>query len=519
MGLRSWILLYSLFAVVVAQFIYGKPAFAHGFGDRYDLPVPLWLYITGAGLTVAFSFVVIGAYLRGISNTKGYPSINLASSRLVGELVLPKAVQSLKIIAVLGFFLVVLSGLLGNQTPTKNLAPTTVWVIWWVGFAYVSALLGNLWSLANPWKTIFEWSDNLLQRLRKGEQLSLQLNCPNWLGSWPAVVLFIIFAWIELISDYAAQPKLLAVLILIYSLITWMGMLIFGKDKWLRHGEFFSIIFYYLSCLAPMCGRLDLDKNPGPDQNISLGSMAFENDQKGDVSSFRSHNWYVRPPGSGLLHLGKSSYSEMVFILLFLSTVTFDGITATPFWNTILFNAYLQFQSIGSLLVPIMNTIGLLLLPMVFIMAYLLFATLMRLSSASPVKVINLARTFVYSLIPIALAYHLAHYLSFLLIHGQLIIPLASDPLGIGWDLLGTADYRVNIGIINAKIAWFLGVGAIVAGHVVAVYLAHFYAIQLFSGIRIAIRSQYPLLVLMVGYTMISLWILAQPIVERMPDA
>ena len=166
-----------------------------------------------------------------------------------------------------------------------------------------------------------------------------------------------------------------------------------------------------------------------------------------------------------------------------------------------------------------MNTIGLLLLPMVFIMAYLLFATLIRLSSASSVKVINLARTFVYSLIPIALAYHLAHYLSFLLIHGQLIIPLASDPLGIGWDLLGTADYRVNIGIINAKIAWFLGVGAIVAGHVVAVYLAHFYAIQLFSGIRIAIRSQYPLLVLMVGYTMISLWILAQPIVERMPDA
>lgn len=519
MVLRSWILLYSLLAGALAQFIHGKPAFAHGFGERYDLPVPLWLYITGAGLTVAFSFVVIGAYLRGVSSARDYPIINLARSRLVGELVLPTVVPFLKLVAVLGFFLVVLSGLLGNQSPTKNLAPTTVWVIWWVGFAYVSALLGNLWALINPWQTIFEWSDNLFQRLRRGEQVSLHLNYPNWLASWPAVLLFTLFAWLELISDYAAQPKILAVLILIYSLITWMGMLLFGKEKWLRRGEFFSIIFYYLSCLAPMDGRLGANKVTNPDRNIPYESVKFENDHKTTTLSCRPYNWYVRPPGSGLLNPRQSSHSEMVLILLFLSTVTFDGITATPFWNTILFSMYSQFQSIGSILVPIVNTIGLLLFPVVFIATYLLFATLMRLSSGSPISAITLARTFVYSLIPIAVAYHLAHFLSFLLIHGQLIISLVSDPLGLGWDLFGTADYIPNIGIINARIAWFLGVGSIVLGHIVAVYLAHFYAIQLFSGIRSSIRSQYPLLVLMVGYTMISLWILAQPIVERMPDA
>jgi ABC-type tungstate transport system substrate-binding protein len=126
----------------------------------------------------------------------------------------------------------------------------------------------------------------------------------------------------------------------------------------------------------------------------------------------------------------------------------------------------------------------------------------------------ELARLFVLSLIPIAVAYHLAHYLSFLLLAGQLIIPLASDPFGFGWDLLGTARYRLNIGIINTRSVWVTAVVAIVVGHIIAVYLAHVMALRVFKENRLALRSQYPMLVLMVGYTIVGLWILAQPIVE-----
>ncbi|MBI4311002.1 MAG: hypothetical protein HY681_04390 [Chloroflexi bacterium] len=125
-----------------------------------------------------------------------------------------------------------------------------------------------------------------------------------------------------------------------------------------------------------------------------------------------------------------------------------------------------------------------------------------------------LARAFVFSLIPIALAYHLAHFLAFLLIQGQLLVPLASDPFGWGWDLLGTARYTVNVNVVGAKFAWFLGVGAIVVGHIVAVYVAHVMALRQVGERRAALRSQYPMLALMVGYTMVSLWIIAQPIVE-----
>ena len=138
----------------------------------------------------------------------------------------------------------------------------------------------------------------------------------------------------------------------------------------------------------------------------------------------------------------------------------------------------------------------------------------MSVAVRSRLSVATAAKGFVYSLIPIALAYHLAHFFSFLLIQGQLMIPLASDPFGFGWDLLGTTDYRVNIAIINARTTWFLAVGAIVVGHVISVYLAHIIALRILKDRGLALRSQYPLLGLMVGYTMMSLWILAQPITE-----
>ena len=130
------------------------------------------------------------------------------------------------------------------------------------------------------------------------------------------------------------------------------------------------------------------------------------------------------------------------------------------------------------------------------------------------INAFDMARLFSYSLIPIALAYNIAHYITLFLIQGQLIIPLASDPFGSGWDLFGTANYSLNISIINARILWFLSVALIVIGHVLAVYLAHRVAIRTFTDRTIALKSQYPMLSLMVVYTVVSLWIIAQPIVE-----
>ncbi len=124
----------------------------------------------------------------------------------------------------------------------------------------------------------------------------------------------------------------------------------------------------------------------------------------------------------------------------------------------------------------------------------------------------EIAGFFVFSLVPIAIAYHLAHYLSYLLVAGQQIIPLISDPFGMGWDLFGTAGYRIDIGIIGAKFVWYAAVVSIVLGHIFAVGVAHFMALRVFETAKAALRSQYPYLILMVAYTMVSLWILSQPI-------
>jgi hypothetical protein len=126
--------------------------------------------------------------------------------------------------------------------------------------------------------------------------------------------------------------------------------------------------------------------------------------------------------------------------------------------------------------------------------------------------VLDVACAFVLTLVPIAVAYHLSHYFSLLVTAGQFIIPLASDPFGYGWNLFGTAGYKVNLAIASPYVFWYGAVTLVVVGHVIAVYLAHTVALREFGSRRLALVSQVPMLALMVGYTMLSLWILAQPI-------
>lgn len=153
--------------------------------------------------------------------------------------------------------------------------------------------------------------------------------------------------------------------------------------------------------------------------------------------------------------------------------------------------------------------------PALFLGLYSLCCWGIAQASGAPRPTREVARTFVVTLVPIAIAYHVAHYLSFFLIQGQCIIPLLSAPFGLGWDLLGSAGYRPNLGLVGTRFAWYTAMLAIVVGHMLAVYLAHRLALRTWHAPRAALRSQYPMVGVMLGYTMLSLWLLAQPIVER----
>src|SRR5690606_14788705 len=123
------------------------------------------------------------------------------------------------------------------------------------------------------------------------------------------------------------------------------------------------------------------------------------------------------------------------------------------------------------------------------------------------------AGLLVWSIVPIALAYHITHYLTALLVDGQYGLAALSDPFGLGWNLFGTADMHVSAGIVaGAQSAWWLWncqAGAIIAGHVLAVLVSHSLAWRLYGDTRRAVLSQAPLTLLMVAYTVFGLWLLA----------
>ena len=390
------------------------------------------------------------------------------------------------------FGLIVVAGIFGDQGTTDNIAPVLVWVIWWVGLAYVSALFGDLWRLINPWSILFAAAEQIIPGVKTRKLAAY----PRWVGAWPAVGLFFAFAWLEVASDAGEIPADLSVLILAYSGITWAGMARYGRDPWLENAEAFAVCFRLLARFA-----------------ITEVSPA-----NGGAA-----RWCLRPPAVGLISERPLSASMIAFVVLLLATVSFDGIAETPFWAGVLrWFAESQFlrpvliavQGFGLDLAMLIKTVGLVALPLVFLGVYWLFAEITARAGGGRANTGQVAGMLVLTLIPIAIAYHLSHYYSYLMLAGQLAISLISDPLGRGWDLFGTAGRAIDISVVSAKMVWYLATVAIVAGHVFAVYLGHAVSLRLFPGRREALTSQIPLLILMVGYSMLSLWILAQPIVN-----
>ena len=103
-----------------------------------------------------------------------------------------------------------------------------------------------------------------------------------------------------------------------------------------------------------------------------------------------------------------------------------------------------------------------------------------------------------HTLIPIAAAYLVAHYFSLLAYNGQSLWSLASDPLGDGSDLFGGAGAAIDYSIVSATAIAYVQIGALVAGHVAALVLAHDRALVVYGSARGATVSQVVMLIVMV---------------------
>jgi hypothetical protein len=470
---------YVALAAAMAAAYLATPAGAHGFGQRYDLPIPLSFYLVGTAAVVVVSFVIVGLFVREVSRSQHYPRVDLLASPLTQWLASPSLALAFKLLALALFIVTIVAGFRGDQNPYKNIAPTMVWIIGWVGLAYVSAFVGNLWAVIDPWRTIFESIETIYRAVTGRPALSLGLRYPAALGLWPAVALLLAFAWIELVYPNPAVPRTIAWLALAYSILTFAGMFLFGCERWLERGEVFALVFGTFARFAPI--------------DIRTGARPFLR---------------LRPYGVGLVEERPVSTSMMAFVLLLLATVLYDGALATPEWGRLEGTIAAYVSGLGDYKLIAIRTAGLVAFWLVFFAAYVGVSAVMSALAAGRPSPLAMAQSFALTLVPIAIGYHLAHYLTFLLIQGQYIIPLASDPFGFGWNLFGIA-------IVGARFAWVTAVTAILAGHVAAVYLAHVKAMQVLETHRAALRSQVPLTALMVVYTFVSLSILAEPIVER----
>ena len=490
-----------LLAALGASFARG--ADAHGFGQRFDLPLPLSLWVAGAAASIVLTFVLMAVFVRDEQPTFASRRLRLLQFRPVRWIANGTMVSAIRVIAALLFLLTLCTGFFGSTNPYSNLITTMVWVIWWVGVAFVCALVGDLWLLINPWRTIFASAERAFAAMTRGRRLSLGVKYPSWLGSWPAVLVFLAFAWAELIWPDKSAPRSLAGVLAAYTVFTWLGMFVFDSDTWLGQAEAFTVAFGVLARFAPV------EFVPASAQRRSELNLRFF--------------------GAGLATAPPPNWSFVVFIILMLATVTFDGFQETPLMRS-LETATQSSHAIASLLFDvselgfdesrIVHTVTLIAFAAAFVAVFWTVAWLSlrwpsnarcKTDMRSPMTASVVARWFVLTLVPIAVAYHLSHYFSLLLTAGQFIIPLASDPFGWGWNLLGTAGYKVNLAVVSPYVFWYSAVVMIVLGHVIAVFLAHGVAVRVYR--RQAFLREVPMVVLMVAYTSLSLWILAQPIV------
>jgi hypothetical protein len=462
---------------LIAALVFPEGASAHALVGRRDLPVPAWLFAWGASLVLIASFGLLSvAWTRArLQEEEWRPLPAWLSTLLLNPAF--QFVCSLAGVALL--FLVVYAGLEGTEDAIRNFAIIFVYYTFWLGLVLASVLLGDVLRAFNPWRAIGRAFSRTF-RLVAGQPAPSPFSYPEWLGRWPAVLGVVGFIWLELIkgAGVSPEPADVATATLVYSAITFVCMALFGVEQWIERGEAFSAYFGMFARLSVFEAR-----------EGRIGRRRF-------LSGAAS--WAAIPGSAALVlaSIGVTSFDgAQEGALKSAITSTFDNI------HDLGIGTLATFRITNSLwLLVVLAGVGLL---------YWLGIRGMHTVSGSP-RVRELARSFAHTLIPIALAYLVAHYFSAFLYQEQAQFTyILSDPLGDGSDLFGTAGGGIDYGLISSNAVWYVQVAALVVGHVTALTLAHDRALAVYGDVKSATRSQYFMLAVMVAFTCFGLYLLS----------
>jgi hypothetical protein len=434
---------------------------AHGLVQRQQLPIPQWLFAWAAAAVLVISFFAL-AVLWPQPRLERDDWRALKGGGFAGNRVVQVICGA---IGVLLLVVTILAGYIGAGTALDNWAPTFLLINFWVGMVFVAILFGDVYRAFSPFRAI----GRLLPQLNRPY--------PERLGRWPAAVGLFVFVWIELVSGWGEEPALLVTAALGYTVLTLIAQVVYGVETWTRRGEAFAVYFDLFARMS--------------------------------IFEVRDGVLGIRRPLGGLPRLDTPP-GTVAFVIVMIGTVTFDGLSQGQIWKDLNADIVDLLSGMSALTASkIASTIGLF-LGVALVGGFYRLGIEGARSVGGRMTIERLSKGFAHSLIPIAAVYVAAHYLTFLVFEGQAIVYLASDPFGQGWDLFGTASSGIDYGVFPQEHTWYVQVGVVVAGHVAALALAHDRALTLYGDTKLAVRSQYWMLGVMVGFTSLALWLLAQ---------
>jgi hypothetical protein len=453
---------------------------AHALLAREDLPIPVWLFAWGASVVLIVSFFALSAAWRE-------PRFEQERWRPLGagwRALLAAPTQVL--CGAAGVFLLGLSiyaGLRGTEAPDRNFALTFIFVTAWLGIPLFSVFLGDVFRPFNPWRAVGRLVGAAFTAV--AGQRPAHLHYPETLGRWPAAVGLLAVVWLEVVYGTSADvavglsPHSAAIAALVYSLYTLTMMALFGVEKWCRTGEVFSVYFGMFA---------------------QLGVFGIKDGRLGRRRPLTAATRWASVPGSAAV------------VIASIATTSFDGAQEGALQGTVT-QFFEWFVDAGLGLTASLRLADTILMLLCFAGVGLIYAIGVRgmasVQGAPSVK--KLRAGFAHTLIPIAFAYLVAHYFSLFVFQEQAQFTyLLSDPLGTTTtDLFGTASGGVDYKLLSANAIWYVQVGALIVGHVVALTLAHDRATAYWGDYRHAAGSQYWMLAVMVAFTCFGLYLLS----------
>ena len=444
------------------------------FGQRYELPIPLVLFVLGGALVVFLSFLLVAPrQVRAREEAPAEDGVPPGRTNPFGGPV-----------GVLLLAGLIYAGIVGSQEVPENILPTAFWLVLWIAVPLSCGLLGDWTRFVNPYATLARLTDSDRARtILLGSPA--RIGWPRWLGWWPAVATFFFVACGELVYNLTATlPRVTAYGLLAGAAVSMAMGLLFGAEAWLSKGEMFSVLFN-------TWGRLGYFRFGAPGRRRFIGGL--------DAG-------FAAEP------------SRLVFVLMLLVSVSFDGLISTPAWKG-MHQHFVTATGGSSYGIDTLTMLTFLLLALVTLAAFAAFSVAVSRAGGRHEGPACALAGLLPSLLPIAFGYLLAHNLEYLIVNGQLLIPLAGNPVGLpGWQWLPAPfndSYEIHSKLLPSAFYWYLAVAVIITVHVIAVVIAHRHLATATTVTHHARRSEYPWLVAMVAYTMLSLWLIAQPLVKE----